>query len=233
MPENESHLKEDVLYYDEKIGILMSEFMLMAYKKITTHRAILILLLLLAAAEILMLLFGLSTLAEYALVSTALSALFATLFAYLILRLYTQAKKNEQIKDLLNTYIGKLQTLADFQDDHPECNIFIANGCCKLADVLKDQEYSFFKSSTIFSCLRPLARKLSYYCYWQDIAHMRESLLQSSITEQIKWVKSAATDVEAHLSLANAYVLLSRLYSSLSNQQKDDAWITSKKSVTN
>jgi len=227
-PKADLHLKEDLVYYDQQTTQLIAEFFPLVRKKITTHSLLHLTLLTLAFGETLLLLFGLSTLAEYAMISAAISGLFLTLFAYFILRLYTQTKKTEQIKSLLSLYINNLQELVDYQDDLPECNIVVANGCCKFAELLKDQEYSFFKPPRLFAKLNRPMRKLSCLCFWQNIADIRESLLQSSITEQIKWVKSEATNLEAHASLANAYVLLSQLYASLLTQRSDDGWIASK-----
>ena len=55
-------------------------------------------------------------------------------------------------------------------------------------------------------------RKIANLCYKNDIKKMKEVLFLVSISEHIQLIKETPTNLEAHASLANAYVALARLY---------------------
>lgn len=227
--DGELHFKEDLSFYHQQIGKTISALLPILYQKIRSHRLLHITLLSLIAVELFTLLFCLSSLAEYALVSLAMSALFLTTFSYFILRLYTQTKKIEQLRDIHAAFLSQLKVLVEYKESAPECNIAVANSCCKFAEILKEQEICFCSSPFGLSWLTSPLRKWSSYCYWQDFTLMRELLLQSSVEEHIKWVKCEATSLEAHASLANAYVLLSHLYASLASRSAEEPWLATKR----
>lgn len=222
------HLKEDLNFYDQEITQIFLALMPKLWSTMKRHWLLSCFLSFLLGLELFLLLFCLSILAEYALVSMALAALFLTTFAYFTLRLYSQAKKSDELRELHAHFMAQLYELIGYKSHLPECNISVANACCKFADVLKDQEYHFFCPPPFLSFMHTFLRKLSCFCYWQDIFVIRERLLLSSVAEQIKWVRSEATSLEAHASLANAYVLLSHLYSTLANREAEEWWLKSK-----
>ncbi|MCH9703907.1 MAG: hypothetical protein K0U13_03870, partial [Chlamydiae bacterium] len=61
--------------------------------------------------------------------------------------------------------------------------------------------------------LAPTLEKFSCFSHWRDFHQLRELLYSTSIEEHIKVVKCEPTNLEVHAALANAYVLLSTLYS--------------------
>ena len=54
--------------------------------------------------------------------------------------------------------------------------------------------------------------KFSLWCHWNDVHQMKELLSLHAIQEEINLIKAYPTDLEAHAALANAYIMLYKLY---------------------
>ncbi len=133
-------------------------------------------------------------------------------FSYLILHFYLQAKKPEQFIALRDRFLSKCQeTLAKDLNDS-EYHLSLAHASYHLSLLLDDQELYFYPLSKTFESFSNSMKKLSYLLHWRDAHIMKEILLLASIHRHIILIKKRPTDLEAHASLANAYVALSRLY---------------------
>lgn len=152
-------------------------------------------------------------LAQSLLMAFALSTLFLTLFSYLMLRLYFQAVKPEQLQNLKEQFVQMYKTLSHYQEEVPEHHLSLAHACCKLSDELAGSEYRFCRLPDWLKLLAPLMEKGSWWWQWQDVHQMRELLLFKAVEENVKLVWCEPVNPEAHAALANAYVLLSTLYS--------------------
>lgn len=163
-------------------------------------------------AQLLLLIFFFSTLTHSTLFSFSLSAIFLTIFSYMILRLYFQNRKPEQLIELKEQYLQACKAIVNYQEGVPEHHICLSDALCKLATSLNEKEYNFYEPPKFLQVLAPFLHKFSCYLHWEDLHHMKELLLLSSIEEQIKLVKCEPTNLEVHASCANAYVMLSALY---------------------
>jgi hypothetical protein len=166
----------------------------------------------LIAAEVFYFFFYLSVLVQTFVVAINLALIFATLFSYFTLKLYFQTKKTERCLALKNQFIQKSKEFLNYQEGIHEYHLALANACCKFAAVLHGLEYTVLSLPSWMHFLSSPIEKLSCWGYWQDVHFMKEILLQASVDEHIKIVQAEPTDLEAHASLANAYVMLSGLY---------------------
>ncbi|MBA3722675.1 MAG: hypothetical protein H0W88_09785 [Parachlamydiaceae bacterium] len=166
----------------------------------------------LIAGEVFYLLFHLTFLVQGFVLAIHLALVFATVFSFFTLRLYFQTKKAEKFVALKNDFINAVKSSLNFQENNSEHHLTIASMCCKLAVHLHDQEYKVYSFGPLFNFIAPSIEKLSCWCHWQDVHFMKEMLLNISVDEHIKLVKSEPTNLEVHAGLANAYVILSGLY---------------------
>lgn len=170
-------------------------------------------------------------LAQSALLAFGLAFIFLTLFSYFILRLYYQAQKPEYLNDLKLSYIESCKGYVGYSEGNADKHIALANACCKLANNLHGREYQLFKLPAIVQRLMPSLNDIieRYNCWmvWQDVHKMKELLLIAAVEEHIKIVKCEPTSLQAHASLANAYVMLSGLYADPRKVEgyEEDKWL--------
>lgn len=143
--------------------------------------------------------------------AATLGGVFLTVFSYIILLLYDQAKKPQQMLALREQFLQSCRHHISIPEGEPQHHLSIAEALAKLAAYLHDFESSFYRPSLahIFS---PSLNWLSCFFYRKDVFKMKELLLQAAIEEHVKQVRTTPTDLEVHASLANTYVSLSRLY---------------------
>ncbi len=153
----------------------------------------------------------------------ALASIFLTAFSYFVLRLYLHTKKREQIINLRDLYIQSCKSYLHYQEGVSEHHLALANGVCKLASTLHDEEYNYYQLPSYLEGLQPALSKLSCFVHWRDVLIMRELLLLFAIDEYVKLVKCEPTTMEIHASLANAYVMLSCLYID-PKRSEDEQW---------
>jgi hypothetical protein len=163
------------------------------------------------ALEILLIVFFFSTLTQSSILALSFAALFFTVFAFFTMRIYLQAKKDEQLKELKDRYVSACKSLINYREGNSESHHSIANGACRLAAQIENLESQFYDFPNLFSLSQILA-KYSRRFHWRDFLNFREMLLRAAVEEHIKIVKCEPTNMEAHANLANAYVLLSGLY---------------------
>lgn len=157
----------------------------------------------------------------------SLSILFFTFFAYFTLRIYFQTKKPEQYLEIKNRYLSSCKDLLNYQEGAEDHYNALANACCKFANRLHAREYQYYRLPSWLSILSPLMERISCRLHWQDIYFMKEKMLEEAVNEHIKYVKCQPTSLEAHASLANAYVMLSGIYIDPRSLEgyDDDRWI--------
>lgn len=142
----------------------------------------------------------------------SLALLFLTGFSYFILRLYLNARKPEQLLELRDSYFDGCKKIINYQEGIAEHHLALANAACKFAAALHDREYTYYTPPQWADYITPKLETFSCWAHWHDIHQMKEYLLQTSVDEHIKLVKCEPTSLEAHATLANAYVILSSLY---------------------
>ncbi|NNM43617.1 MAG: hypothetical protein HKM07_04680 [Chlamydiae bacterium] len=157
--------------------------------------------------------------------ASSLAIIFLTAFAYFVLRFYFQAKKPEQFLGLKQEFSDALESSIAFEKNSPNYHVSIANALHKLASYLQGKEYSYYTLPQNFSTMQSLISKLSAYLHWEDVQKMKEILLLSSIEKHVSLVKTSPTDLEAHASLAGAYLALSTIYKP--HAQSQGLWVSS------
>jgi hypothetical protein len=166
----------------------------------------------LGALEFILLVTFFTFLVQSSILAFSLALVFLTFFSYFILRLYLQTKKPEQFKSLLANYTVACKSLVNYNENSPDYHIALANSYCRLADALHNLEYNLYSLPEWLSSLKPWMKKFSYWWHWEDVFKVKELLLQMAVEENIKLVKCEPTSLQAHVALANAYVMLSGLY---------------------
>jgi hypothetical protein len=167
------------------------------------------------------------SLAQSLVLALSLSIVFFTFFAYFTLRIYFQTKKPEQFQEIKDRYLATCKDLLNYQEGIEDHYNALANACCKFANRLHAREYNYYKPHPWFSFLSPMMERISCWWHWQDVYFMKEQMLEQAVSEHIKFVKYQPTSLEAHASLANAYVMLSGIYIDPRNLEgyDDDRWI--------
>ena len=166
----------------------------------------------LCTSEVIVLAAFFVTLVQSLVLALSLSIVFFTFFAYFTLRIYFQTKKPEQFQEIKDRYLAACKDLLNYQEESEDHYNALANACCKFANRLHAREYDYYSVPGWLSFLSPLMERVSCWWHWQDIYFMKEKMLEEAVNEHIKFVKCHPTSLEAHASLANAYVMLSGLY---------------------
>lgn len=158
----------------------------------------------------------------------ALALVFASLFTYLILRLYAYSQQEAALIALKERYVHACRSAVQPWLENADQHIIIAQACARLAGLLKGKEYTFYQVPRwCGSLVVSAAETVGCYLHWRDVLLIREALLQQAVDEHIALVHSAPTDLEVHAALASAYVSLSSLHLDprRSNDSDDDRWI--------
>ena len=182
-------------------------------------------------AEIIYLAVHLTFLMQNFALAIHLGLIFATIFSFLILRFYMLTLKKDQIYNLQKNFITDCEEVLHALSDEPEYHILIAKACCRLATQLHDLEYEMYALPGWLKNLQSSIAKVSCFFHWQDVHLMKEILLKGCVGQYIKLVRKHPTDLEAHVGLANGYVMLSGIYVDPRNYEtiSEDKWIPSQK----
>lgn len=144
--------------------------------------------------------------------AVSLSAFFLTLFSYLVLAFYYNAQKPDQFHQLKDRFIQSCrQTMGCQEGEGPS----LAAALCNLVSYLHDFETQFYQLPEKLQPLSPFISRFSSYCYRGDVFQLKQLLIRAAIEEHLKQIRLTPTDLELHASLANVYVLLSKLYTEL------------------
>ena len=135
-----------------------------------------------------------------------------TLFTYLVLFFYFQAKKPEQFQQLKNWYI--LMCKKSIPDDVVPSlyHLSLANAAYRFAHYLKEKDFHCYIIHSPFPLLNNLFKQVSHLLHHRDLSNMKELLLLIAIEEHVALMKHTPTDLEVHASLANAYAALADVY---------------------
>jgi len=166
----------------------------------------------LLTAEVIAFFFFLTLLFQTSLIAFSLAAILLTGFAYLILLFYFQTKKPEQFLELRNFFMLLCKKGLPKNILRSEYHLSLANAAYRFAAHLSKDELTFHPLPEKMNSFNQVMRKVTHLCHKNDIKRMKEVLYLVSISEHIQLIKNAPTNLEAHASLANAYVALSRLY---------------------
>jgi tetratricopeptide (TPR) repeat protein len=163
------------------------------------------------ALEFLLLLLSFTFWVHSSFLAFTLASIFLTLFSYFIFRLYFQTRKPELFNELRTQYLDSCREAVNTREA-PERHLAVANASYLLASELQGKEESTYSLPPSLSFLARYLKGFSRWWHWYDFHKMREMLLQAMVDEQIELIKCEPTSLEAHVGLANGYVLLSSLY---------------------
>lgn len=166
----------------------------------------------LALAEVLCFLVFFPFFSQSSVIVFTLAGFFLTAFTYFILYFYYQTKKPEQFIQLRDNYIKATQHLLPYKPGSVEYHLCIVHSLYRLNRHLKGIEKKLLLSPHSDESLIQVMQKFSTWCHWKEVHKMREVLFYMAINEHINLIKTEPTDLEAHASLAQTYLELSKLY---------------------
>lgn len=159
-------------------------------------------------AEVMLAWFFISYFPTSFIIAVNLGAIVLTVFLYFSTLFYLQSKKPSQLKELEDRFISQCRQCTTTPKGSAEHHLSVASALLGLSQNLAGIEESYFKGKFF----KGFFEKLSLYLHQEDVFKMRERLLFAALEEHIKQIKSTPLDVEVHVSLANSYVILSKLY---------------------
>ena len=148
-----------------------------------------------------------------------LSTFFLTLFSYLILLFYYQAKKPEQLEELIQKFRASCQSSFKLFPETASHHLSVAQALVKLSHHLTDYEHKLVDLPDRFTFLTRFASRCNANLSSQGVFYFKQALLRTAITEHLMQIRFTPTDLELHASLANTYVALAHIYNT-----PNDAW---------
>lgn len=219
--EGESFFQLDVVFFNQQLNLVIEPILPQFDRLLRSDVLFNFLFLTIGIVELVTLLFFFTFLMQSSLMAIGLAFLFLTLFSYYVLRIYFKTKRPEQMHYLTHRFVNACQVLLNYQAGVPEHHLALANASLKMAKSLEGRENLLYPMPKF---LFFLAKPLEIFSAWwhaEDVHTIREILLQISIKEHIELVKCEPTSMEAHIALANAYVMLSSLYAENHNDFSD------------
>jgi len=113
---------------------------------------------------------------------------------------------------LRNAYREECIKAIPYNAGAAEFHLSVTHALYRLIDALENQEQHYYPLLSGIEALAPLMEKFTIWAHWKDVHRMKELLLFAALDQHMQLVKTAPTDLEAHASLATAYVTLSKLY---------------------
>jgi tetratricopeptide (TPR) repeat protein len=140
-----------------------------------------------------------------------LAGIFLTIFTYLVLFFYFQARGPEKLMQLRDDYLIAVKIAIPYSEVTLEYHRAITQAIFSFINALEIQSVGsrWVRHSETLSFL---VEKFRIWTQWKDLLRMKEMLLISSIREHIRLIKREPSDLEAHASLASNYQALSELY---------------------
>ena len=210
LPRRQSYFNP--LLFEEKIEAYSSSI-LKRFRTITLTLSLFhLFFFLLCLSEVFAFLSFFSFFTHISILAFTLAGFFLTAFSYFILLFYFQAKKPQQFLELRDVYTEKCRSLIPYSPGTSKHHLSVAHGLYKLVAMLHSQEYFYYPTPSKWQSLTAVIQKLSSWSHWKDLHKMKELLIHRAIQEHYELIKNVPTDLEAHASLAQAYLLLSRLY---------------------
>ncbi|MCI5051844.1 MAG: tetratricopeptide repeat protein [Simkaniaceae bacterium] len=155
-------------------------------------------------------------------VALCLAGLFLTVFSYLVLAYYYQAKKPEQLMQVCGDYLTRCRQTYEGMDASTH-HLGVANSAFRLFHTVGSNQEAWH-----FLGVSASLHHINQLLHWKDQHLFQEMLMMVVIDEHIQLIKKSPTDFEAHTSLVNAFIALAKLYRSpkwfwtFSSQKKED-----------
>lgn len=208
-------------YTQELCRKTLSQFDKVLWSHFTFHLGFFVL----AMTEILALLIYFTLLIKSAFVAITLAVLFLTAFAFFILRLFYQARMPETLLGLCQSYSDSVKISVAYLEGERNHHLAVSSALCALEAQLKDREYTYFDFVSTESSIHPFLANLSCFCFWRSVGQMREILLEASIDEHVRLVKSDPSNLEYHAALASQHLQMASLLSRPETGPGQSRWV--------
>ena len=152
-----------------------------------------------------------SHLSKSAMSAFAIAGFLLTLFSYLVLLSFMQAKKTGEILTIKERFFNEYKEIYQGEEEG-DFQLKLAHEGISAFSSLSQQEALFYSKTLPIASLAPLFTKLRVKLHWKNFLYMKEQLLLASIERLITLIKLSPRDLEAHATLAQTYSKLSELY---------------------
>ena len=142
--------------YHEQISLLSNPTTRRLSRILKTYQLFNLAFVLIAGFEIILFISLFALVNASLILAYVLGAFFLTLFSYLVLRLYIQAKKPEQLLDCCEQYLSRCKELIRYQEGVPEHHIGLAAAAAKFAASLSEKEYYAYTPPVFLKSMRPI-----------------------------------------------------------------------------
>jgi len=137
---------------------------------------------------------------------------FLTVFSYFVLLNYYVTKKPSELSRIKGAFVSAISKDLPAEKESSEYHLLLANSTYQLSSFIQRNDALGIRFNFPLASINSLLKKANALLHVRDIHMLKEMLLLESIDEHVKLIKKHPTDLEAHASLANAYIALSRLY---------------------
>ncbi|MDX8430856.1 MAG: hypothetical protein SNF33_03510 [Candidatus Algichlamydia australiensis] len=144
-----------------------------------------------------------------------LGLIFLSVFTFLVLHFYFEMKKPEELELIREGFVTSLQNELPESLSANEFHLLLANSSYQFSSFLQPDDLELD-----LPWKQKIWKKMSRAFNWKDLHLMRELLLLGSVKEHIALIHKEPTDLEAHASLANAYMAFARLYTIADEKKK-------------
>jgi len=146
----------------------------------------------------------------------AIFSLVLTLFTYLVLLFYFEAKKPEQLKQLKDWFLSVCKrTLPQEGVSEIEYHLFLAQALHIFSSSFQIKDLPIYFNFFPIPSYQRVMKKFSHLWAWKDFQKMKELLLLDCIYQHLCLLKHEPTNLEVHASLGNSYLTLASIYKSM------------------
>ncbi len=133
-------------------------------------------------------------------IAFALAGLCLTVFSYLLIRFYQETKHREEARAVLQEFLGACK------DEIPEASpLSCARALHHLLHVINFKDLELHAN-------HPFLQKCLVWLHWKEVHEMQKRLLHHALEYHIQAIKEEPQDIQAHASLAQAYLSLGHVY---------------------
>jgi len=167
--------------------------------------------LLLLGVEVAALAISYSFLLQTALLALGLSALFVTIFSYLLLHVYLGSKKLELFENSVQNYSQGIKKIIRFRRGIGDHHYALAVSLSKLAALLQGKDREVIRLLFLFG-RGEKSQELNRWFFHRDYLQVRELAMRLAIDELVCLIRDEPTNLELHACLANFHVGLASLF---------------------
>lgn len=159
--------------------------------------------------------------AEAFFLAFSISAIFLTIFSYLVFLFYLQNKRPQQFEEILQEYVSNVKRSMHHSVKGSD-SFFIKMSALKELDrALNGREYLYYSWIKTSSNSAVLLKKFSAWAHWRDVYRIREMLFFASLEEHLDFIKEDPLNLSIHGSLATLYLGFARVC----GKEEKDFWI--------